>query len=140
MSAGFYKLDTVQQALAFAPNAVFGPTFTLSKDDPASKTGETGGWQWFDSDTAAYLHHGLTPESLPWTCTPLQAKLALDQMGELDNVEAFVAAATKDVQIAWEYASEFSRQSPLLLGMAAQFGWTEQNLDDLFALAKTIEV
>jgi len=139
----FYKLDTINQQIVCAPNAVYGPGYTLSKNDPddsVTKTGITDGWKWFTTDTEAYLYFGLVVGDDPWTISPMQAKMALLQAGLLDDVETFIAEASRDIQIAWEYASEFKRTSPLLLSLSELLGLTSTQLDELFALAKGIEV
>lgn len=143
MPAGFYKLDVATEGLAYAPNYVHGSGFSLSKDDAVdspSKTEIINGWRWFEADTDAYAYFGLTPSSQPWTITPLQAKLALHAAGLLDTVEAFIAQADRPTQIAWEYASEFKRNSPMLLAMAGALGMTDTQLDGLFTAASAIKV
>jgi hypothetical protein len=74
--------------------------------------------------------------------SPLQAQAALLIQGLLPQVEALINDPQTDplVKLAWHKASTFRRMSPMILGMAATLGWTEQQLDDLFALADTIEV
>lgn len=58
MSAGFYKVDPTSGELLYAPNAVYGPVFTLTKDRP-DETAD--GWQWFGSEEEARQSHGLPP-------------------------------------------------------------------------------
>lgn len=138
MSAGFYKLDLQGQRLIYAENSVVGPNFTLDKNNPPAEA--VNGWKWFDSDVDAYTYHNMIPESQPWAITPLQAKLALNRAGILEQVETYLASADKETQIAWESASEFRRDSPLLLTISIQLGMTDKELDDLFLMAKEIEV
>lgn len=71
--------------------------------------------------------------------TPLQMRRALNHTGLRSSVEAAVAGADQDTKDAWEFASEIRRDNSLLLGMATQLGMTEQQLDDLFALAATFQ-
>lgn len=66
------------------------------------------------------------------TLTARQARLILLQAGLLDDVEAAVAAAGRDVQLEWEYATEIKRTWPTLVNMAAALGMTDDQLDDLF--------
>lgn len=74
--------------------------------------------------------------------SPLQAQAALLIQGLLPQVEALINDPQTDplVKLAWNKASTFRRMSPMILGMATTLGWTDQQLDDLFALADTIEV
>lgn len=140
MSEGFYKINT-NGGLMYAPNFVYGPGFTLHRDDPNNvNMAEIDGWKWFDRDSDAYTYFQVTPDSNPWEVTPLQAKLALYEAGLLDSIEAFVKTADKSTQIAWEYASSFNRTSPLLLTLAQGLGLTEPQLDELFDAASKIKV
>jgi len=94
------------------------------------------GWYWFDTFEQASASFGKSVD----TVTPLQAKLALNAAGLLDNIETFIAGSDRATQIAWESASEFKRSSPLLIGMTAAIGMTGAQLDDLFVVAGNIEV
>lgn len=71
--------------------------------------------------------------------TARQARLAINTApGLRDQVEAAVAAADRDIQDYWEYSTEIHRDNPILVALAAQLGLTEQQVDDLFALARTL--
>lgn len=134
-TSGFYKLGNGE--LLFAPNAVNGPGFSLHRDNPDDRLAQQGGWQWFDSDASAYTYWGISPTNPPGnTITPLQAKLELLAAGKLDAVEAAVAAAPREVQLAWREATEFDRTSPLLNAMAQAVGITSLELDAMFASGK----
>ena len=76
------------------------------------------------------------------TVSPFQAKAALLQRGLLGDVEALVMQPGVDpfIQLAWTTALEFRRYSPAVLGIAEALNWTEQQLDELFALAATLEI
>lgn len=50
MTEGFYKLNESGEWL-FAPNAVFAPTYTLTKENKQS----IDGWQWQDEAPEAYI-------------------------------------------------------------------------------------
>ena len=69
------------------------------------------------------------------SCTPLQARKALRQVGLIDAVNAAVKASTPDVQDAWEFASEVRRNDPFLVTLSTSLGMTSQQLDALFVLA-----
>lgn len=72
------------------------------------------------------------------TCSPRQLRLALNQLGLRDAVEAYVAAASQDVKDSWEYTTEFTRTHPLLVAAGAGLGKTEQEIDALFQLARAL--
>lgn len=73
--------------------------------------------------------------------TPFQAKAALAQIGKLADVEALMSDPGTPIlaRLAWQEAIEFRRTSPTLLMLAAQFGLTDADLDNLFEVAATIE-
>lgn len=75
---------------------------------------------------------------IPQVVSMRKARLALHQFGILDAIEASMATASKSDQIEWEYATEVVRTSPLVVNMVASLGLTEQQVDDLFALADTL--
>lgn len=93
------------------------------------------------------------PDGLPvWVDAPLQsvqvtkvsrfqALAALMQAGLLDDVTAWANAPTTDPlhKLAFDTAAEFSRSSPTLAAGAAALGWSEGQLDDLFAAAAQIQ-
>jgi hypothetical protein len=71
-----------------------------------------------------------------------QARIALSRQGLLDAVTTALSALTGeagiDANITWEYATEVKRGDQLVQSLSAALGWTEQDLDDLFALAASI--
>jgi len=75
------------------------------------------------------------------TVSRFQAKAALELAGLLSTVEAAMAdpAADPIIKLAWTDAQEFRRSSPAIAAMAAQFGWSEAQLDQLFLTARGIE-
>ena len=70
-----------------------------------------------------------------------QARAALLQAGLLDDIEAYMADPATDpfVRIAWQDAQVFKRQSPTVLSLQPLLGLTDEQLDDLFRFAATIE-
>jgi hypothetical protein len=72
--------------------------------------------------------------------TPVQAYTALDKMGVLAQVMAFVDAPTTPplVRLAWLGATEFRRDSLLVMNAAIVLGWTDAQLDALFDVAATL--
>lgn len=79
------------------------------------------------------------PPYVPPSVTRRQGRLALLEVGKLDDVEAAIEAITDPVQrraaqIEYE-ADTWERSNAFLQSMWAQLGGTEQQLDDLFILA-----
>lgn len=75
-----------------------------------------------------------------WVVTPFQAKAALLDAGLLDDIETLMADPTTDrtVVLAWNTVTEFRRLSPMVAGIAAALGWTDEQLDSLFEAAALI--
>lgn len=67
-----------------------------------------------------------------------QAKAALAQLELLELVEIYIQGADQTARLAWQEALQFERLSPTLASVAQGLGLTDQQLDDLFALAATI--
>lgn len=95
---------------------------------------------WSSAEIAA----GWLPEleavsTVPESVTPWQMLCALNQVGLRASVEAAVAAADQNTKDAWNRATRFPRNSPLLAGVATSAGMTDAQLDDLFRLAATFQ-
>lgn len=80
----------------------------------------------------------LAPPAPPISVTPWQIRKALNAVGLRASVEAAVAAADQTTQDAWQYATEFRRDNPLVNGVALALGKTEAELDAVFNLAVTL--
>ena len=67
---------------------------------------------------------------------PVQARMALEEMGLLSDVEALVAHPETPAAIrhAWEFTLKFTRRSPSILAAAELLGWSEDQLDSIFKL------
>ena len=68
------------------------------------------------------------PEPLPiLSCTPWQIRKKLNKEGLRDAVEAYVSSdqATQDEKDAWEFATEFREDNPLLISAAPKLGITD---------------
>lgn len=63
------------------------------------------------------------------TLTPAQLDLALLQFGLLDAVEAYVAAADRETQIAYKKVKTFKRSNRLLNTAAGLLGMTDEQID-----------
>ena len=68
------------------------------------------------------------PQSLPiLSCTPWQIRKKLNKEGLREAVESYVASeqATQDEKDAWEFATEFREDNPLLVNAALLLGITD---------------
>ena len=68
------------------------------------------------------------PEPLPiLSCTPWQIRKKLNKEGMREAVESYVTSevATQDEKDAWEFATEFREDNPLLVNAAAILGITD---------------
>lgn len=70
--------------------------------------------------------------------TPWQIRKALNATGLRAQVEAAVASSDTTTKDAWEFAQEFKRHDPLVVGIGQALGQTDAQLDDLFVLASTL--
>lgn len=67
--------------------------------------------------------------------TMRQCRLVLLQQGLLDTVNTNIGSLTQESQIEWEYGAVVERNSPLVASLGASLGLSEEQLDDLFAVA-----
>lgn len=109
-------------------------TQELSLTDPLNVDG-----QWIEQ----WEINQLTPEEISnqrsgLTCTPRQARLALQQAGLLTAVTDWISSADNTTQIEWEFALEIRRDWPPITLCATYLGLSEEQLDDLFILAATL--
>jgi hypothetical protein len=61
-----------------------------------------------------------------------QVRLILSQFNYRAQVEAAVSQAPQAVQDEWNYANEFQRNSPVLIGMAQALNISDESLDAMF--------
>lgn len=88
--------------------------------------------------TARMVGATLVLDGPPPTVTARQGRLALLSVGLLDDIEAAIEQMPREVQITWEYATEFTRDWPLLTAAATEIGLTEEQIDNLFMHAATL--
>ena len=81
---------------------------------------------------ATYSPSPPQPIRVPQQVTMRQARLDLLSRGLLDDVEAMIAAAGREAQIEWEYASIVDRDNPVIAAVQQQQGMTDEQIDDLF--------
>jgi hypothetical protein len=77
---------------------------------------------------------------VPKSVTPRQVRLVLLAQGLLASVEAMIAQQDEATRIAWQYASEFRRDDPLLAQLAANLvpPLSSQQIDEFFIAAATL--
>lgn len=99
--------------------------------------------EWRDGAAALIPEPEPAPPVVPESVTQRQARLALLQIGKLDEAEAALngitdAALRKAALIEWEFANEILRDHPLIAQISAALNLTEQQIDQLFMRAKEI--
>lgn len=70
-----------------------------------------------------------------------QAFAALDEFDLLDATESIISSEhfPTRCRLAWKNATEFRRLSPTVLQVAAELELSDEQLDELFAFAETVE-
>lgn len=63
---------------------------------------------------------------------PLTLAERLAAAGQFDAVNAWANAQGGMIAYAWSRATEFQRLHPMVLAAQAQFGWTDEQTDELF--------
>ncbi len=90
-------------------------------------------------EIAAYVEPEPKPMPVPAFVGPLQIRRALRRIGEMGAVKTFMETSADDETVeAWEYASEFHRDDPLIASVQVALGKTDEEVDDLFRLAATL--
>lgn len=74
----------------------------------------------------------------PLPVTPRQIRLALSQIGLRKEIEDWVDTQDIIVKDSWTFATEFDRYHPLVVSACTAVGKTDEDLDALFALARTL--
>jgi hypothetical protein len=105
--------------------------FTIEKN---AVTGEETRIDWSPERIAAHEAEA-AKAMVPKSITPRQCRLILLQQGLLSSVEAMIAGQDEATRIAWEYASEFRRDDPLLLALAQNLQLTSEQIDQFFIAA-----
>jgi hypothetical protein len=91
-----------------------------------------------------WIGRDATPEEYrpEMVVTMRQARLALLSAGKLSLVNAAIAGLPEGekeaAEIQWEYGSEVERLSPLVVGLMPALGMSEEEIDALFELARTL--
>lgn len=127
---GFYKIDDGR--LLVAERFVHGSDFELDVEHKDSYQYPVDGWYWFDSLQEAITQLSKQDDEI----TPLQAKVALYNMGLLDDVEVLVKE-DRLVELYWNNAQVISRNNAILLQITNKLGLSASDVDNLFSLAKS---
>ena len=77
------------------------------------------------------------PDPVIMSVGPLQLRRALRELGMYAAVVAYVETAPEEVKEAWEYATEYRRDDPLFPIVQTAMELTDEEIDNLFALAAT---
>jgi hypothetical protein len=75
------------------------------------------------------------PIPVPEEVDAAQIRLLLLNEGLLDDVEAMIQKQSQAVRIEWEYRTRYRRDNPLLTGLAASLGLTDEQIDAFFIAA-----
>ena len=79
---------------------------------------------------------------LPSVASPMRIRLALLEMGLLEQVQHYVEALEEPVKskvlILWEYSTEIYKHHPAIQKLAEGLGLTEETLDEIFVKADSI--
>lgn len=73
--------------------------------------------------------------SVPQIVSARQARLALLQSGLLPTVANSVSSMSQEVQITWEYATEWDRNDNLVISIGSSLGLSNTDMDNLFIVA-----
>ena len=83
----------------------------------------------------------VAPTAPPLTCTPGQFDFALNAVGLLPAVQAYVATATDPrIGIAYNKATFFTENDSFITGAAQAMGKTTEDTHNLFILANTFNL
>lgn len=78
------------------------------------------------------------PPVVPDRVTPRQARLLLLQQGLLAQAEQMIAAMGEEAKITWEFATEITRNHPMIDAMAQTFNLTSEQIDQFFIAAAAL--
>lgn len=130
----------------FGADPVFeGPQPPLTENQYSQQDGvEEINGQWFTKYVAVdYTPEELAARTEQWrqsaSCTPFQGRMALADAGLLADVEAAIAQADDKTKVAWEYALEWKRVSPLIATLATSLNITDEQVDTLFKEAASVQ-
>lgn len=80
----------------------------------------------------------LIPGAVPQVISPRQFRQSLTKYGFRASVDGAVNAADQDTKDWYEYATQFERHHPRVIGMAAQLGYTAAQLDQIWTYGASL--
>ncbi len=145
-NTSFPAVLTVELLDEFGADPVLeGPQPIVTENQYVSYDGveETAG-QWFTKYVAVdYTTEELAARTEQWrqsaSCTPSQGRIALADANLLTSVEAAIAQADDKTKVAWEYALEWKRLSPMIATLATALNITDEQVDTLFKEAASVQ-
>lgn len=75
--------------------------------------------------------------SVPERVTPVQMRIALNEVGLRDMIEGYVATLPRDARDRWDYGLTVERDNPVIEAGRLAMGMSEEQVDDLFRLAES---
>ena len=116
-------------------NLFFKTVFGAAQVVDAEPSNE-GEWLYVNGTFIPYVEQQLKPQEYITNITARQARLALLNIGLLDQVESAFAnlpdTQRKQAYIEWEYASNIDRNSPLVQQFGVMLGLSDVQIDNLF--------
>ena len=91
-----------------------------------------------DLDARIVEYFGPPAVPVPASVSPANFCIALDQLGLLDEVEAYVATLPRAAQIKWQRATSIDRGNPLIAAAAEIKQWSVEQVDEVFHLAASM--
>jgi hypothetical protein len=110
---------------------------------PAQKDGNirvfvNGKWGYtLDKDPTVVTPEPQDPDEVK-SVSARQFKLQLLSAGLLDQVEAWVASQSREVQIAFEYSGTFVKDSPMMKVGFQAMGFNDQQITEFFTAASSL--
>lgn len=135
--SGLYTLPAnAETAMSSVELRTFG-LYRVIPGEPAPEGHQVTAWSLVDVGGKPAIQNTFTPIVIPVPSevSPRQISLALNQLGLLADVEAFIAAGPLTNQIEWSRASTIRRDHPMLVAGATALGKTDADIDALFRLA-----
>ena len=112
-------------------NVIYGTDFILDKN---TKDQSYDGWKWFESPEEAYSYFAATQNKV----TLRQFRLALLKNNINPQMITELLSDNAEGLIEWEYASEISRDHPLVESLGVILNKSEEEINQIFDLAKTL--
>ena len=91
-----------------------------------------------DTQIAIEEQNKILESKVPFSISRLQGRLQLHKLGMLEAVQAIVNQSPIEVQLYWNEAATWERQSPILNQMAPAIGMSQQQLDQFFIDAEKL--